>query len=209
MKRYFYIGAVFLVFNSSLLFGQGSTGVITISSGSGIDSDSGATVTPSPTSDPIDLGYYLVANASGNIIISTSGVLGMRMDDATGSAGVDPGWTLLSLTTDNGQVLISCEGIALESFTTSGSAAPMANFDPSASYQWQIINAPDNNLNIIGNLTVDLSQFYNSYNGAFSTYATSSGLFLTYTPIPEPSIASLFAILFPSLLLLKHRLFHG
>jgi hypothetical protein len=207
MKRYFYISAFFLAFNS-LLFGQGSSGVITISSGTGIDADSGGTVMLGPTSDPIDFGYYVAANASGNIIINTSGLLGMRMDDAAGSAGVDPGWTLLALTA-GGQVSINCEGIALESLANSGDPAPISNFDPSASYQWQIINAPNNNLNINGVLTVDLSQFYNSYSGVFSTYATSSSLFLTYTPIPEPSIASLFAILFPSLLLLKHRLFHG
>jgi hypothetical protein len=205
MKRYFYIGAIFLLFNNGLLFGQGD--VIISAGGNPITVNSGATVTPDPTISPIGFGSYSPSITSIGSI-NVSGLLGVQMDDATGSAGSDPGWMLLSMTTDSGQVSFS-GGIALLSFNPSGSADPIPDFNSSASYQWQIINALNNNLNINGNLTVDLSQFYNSYSGVFSTYATSSGLFLTYNPIPEPSAASLLAIFTSSFLLLKHRLFHG
>jgi hypothetical protein len=207
MKRYFYIGAAFLMLGNSVLFGQGD-GDVDITSGGVSITDPGSgiiTVTPYPIiSSPIDFGYSLLANTSGSINIS--GAIGISMDDATGSAGIDPGWTLLSLTSRSGQVSIS-GGIFLESFTTSGGAAPVTDFDPLVSYCWQIINAPENNLNIAGGLTLDLSQFYNSYNGVFSTYATTSDLFLTYTPAPEPSTISLLAISVPSVLFLKRRLF--
>lgn len=247
MKRYFYIGAAFLILGNCLLFGQGE-GTITISdppigSGSGvtvipvsdggiivsdttIDSDNSVSIVASAgieldnvniAGNPISIASptagieindstligttpsLMPINADASIVM-TGSTLGVSMNQASDSAGGNPGWTLWTLTAGD-QVSISTLTLLLI-------ADGLPDFDQSASYSWDVITAPGNNLSLPdGNINLDLSQFYNSYNGVFSTYATPSDLFLTYTPAPEASTISLLAISVPSVLLLRRRLF--
>jgi autotransporter-associated beta strand protein len=109
---------------------------------------------------------------------------------ATGTAGGDLGWGLLDSTgvfQTSGPV-----AVALDSLLTSGDPGSLMDFNPSQTYQWEILQADGG---ISGfqptDWTVDSSQFLNptlpSY--GFSVEQQGSSLFLDYGPllVPEPS----------------------
>lgn len=142
---------------------------ISISSEGGIETDNCSMTGNTPSLMPISAGSSIVMNGS---------TLGIPMNQASSSAGGNPGWALWVLTAGD-QVSLS----GLELLLMAGG---LPDFDPSASYSWNVITAPNANL-FAENLTVNLSQFYNSYNGVFSTMVTPSDVFLNYNPVPEPS----------------------
>ena len=146
-------------------------------------------VSPNPL-QPIVVGtppYFNAAfnNHNPSSSIGINGLIPVYMNASFGLAGGDPGWTLYSFTAGN-QVSLA-GGISLQSYTLSDAVGPTSDFDPLLSYSWNIVTVPNNNLSA-DNLILDLSHFYNPYDGIFSTYATPSNLFLTYTPAPEPSV---------------------
>lgn len=83
----------------------------------------------------------------------------------------------------------------------SGVPAAMDGFDPGQSYSWQFLTATGGVSGFSpGQFTVDTSHFLSPASGAFSVTQSGSGLALTYTAIPEPSVAwlalpSLFIVL--------------
>ncbi len=109
---------------------------------------------------------------------------------AGGTAGGDIGWGLLDSTDvfqTNGPVTVE-----LDSLLTSGDPGLLMDFDPTQTYQWQILQADGG---ISGfqatDWTVDSSQFLNSTlpGYGFSVEQQGSSLFVDYGPVtvPEPS----------------------
>lgn len=180
MKRKKFLSACSLLVLLPLVArAQGAGSIIIFNDGIPLDAGSVTQLATSP--------YYSPSlNAISSFTISG---LSIYMNAASGSASTDPGWTLYTFTAGD-QVTLSGCSISLQSFTIANTAGQVSDFNSFAPYTWQIINAPNDNL-VANGVMVDLSQFQNPYNGVFSTYATSSDLFLTYTPVPEPSTFAL------------------
>ncbi|HWL51939.1 MAG TPA: autotransporter-associated beta strand repeat-containing protein [Chthoniobacteraceae bacterium] len=132
-----------------------------------------------------------------------------EINDATGSAGADPGWDLLNGT---GTLTLTATEldrftIRIASLTLGNDAGEAAHFDASLNYQWMI--ADFGNALAFDPLAfqIDTSLFANAFTGAFTLHrgdeiagADETQLWLVYAAaIPEPST---WALLVAALLLL-------
>ncbi len=125
-----------------------------------------------------------------------------EMNNATGTAGDDPGWDLLSGT---GSLTISATSeskfnILLTTLTLSNVAGNAVNFDNSLAYNWLIADF----VNPIAGFDpsaffINTSGFTNPHGGIFNISLGNSGsiggddtqIFLTYNPIPEPNASAI------------------
>lgn len=135
-----------------------------------------------------------------------------ELNNATGTAGADPGWDLLSgsgtldITASSG----SAFNLLITSLNLGNTAGFATNFSDAGSYNWLIadfatiagFDATDFNINT--------SAFANSFTGTFGVSlggvgvvpGDNSQIFLTYTPVPEPRAALLGSL---GLIALLHR----
>jgi autotransporter-associated beta strand protein len=132
-----------------------------------------------------------------------------EINDATGTAGADPGWDLLIGT---GTLTITATNqspftILVESLGIIGDEIDAANFNEFSSYAWLIAEFSE----IVGfdqsKFAVDTSGFTNLFSGNFAIALVENGgagnrdqLYLTYSAIPEPRVALLAALGFACLL---------
>jgi autotransporter-associated beta strand protein len=132
---------------------------------------------------------------------STDGSYLWEVNNATGTAGANPGWDLLSGTgTLNITSTITDPFVILvTSLQLDNNAGLAANFLDTSSYSWLIADF-DEITGFAPNLfSIDTTNFDNPFTGTFGltmldnggTTATRDGLYLTYTAIPEPSAALL------------------
>ncbi len=119
--------------------------------------------------------------------------------DATGSAGSE--WDLLDIDTLLEITANNSDPFQLELVTLAGSSAgSMVNFDELTAYSWIIAEAPSLSGSFV-HVQIDTSGFQNTIDGSFSLSSDSQGVYLDYTPVPEPaalvlltSIASLWIV---------------
>lgn len=124
-----------------------------------------------------------------------------EINNATGTAGMDPGWDLLSGTgtLDITSTSVSPFNILVTSLTLGNVNGLATNFSDLTSYNWLIadfatINGFDDTA-----FNIDTSAFTNSFTGTFGVSLGGVGelpgddnqIYLTYTAIPEPSAALL------------------
>jgi fibronectin-binding autotransporter adhesin len=124
-----------------------------------------------------------------------------EINNATGTAGADPGWDLLSgsSTLDITAASGSAFNLLITSLTLSNTAGFAANFSDVGSYNWLIadfatitgFDATDFNINTIAFANNFTGIFGVSLGGVGVVPGDNSQIFLTYTPVPEPSAALL------------------
>ncbi len=142
------------------------------------------------------LGTFAPGNSVGNLstgslTIGATGIYEWEMNKANGSAGNSSGgW---DLTTVTGNLLFEPGAtLGIESLGLGNQPGLAEGFDNGASYTWTIATATGT----IGgweNLTIDSSGFQNPFTGSFSLSAPGNLLLLSYTPVPEPTAAAVFA----------------
>lgn len=138
--------------------------------------------------------------STGNQTWGANGSYVWEVNDATGTAGADPGWDLVSGT---GTLTISATSsdkftIYVTSLTLGNTSGDASNFDPSSNYQWLIADFANPVSGFSSDLfNIDVTNFTNltSPGSSFAVVlgndptiigGDNSQLYLTYT-IPEPS----------------------
>lgn len=138
----------------------------------------------------------------------------MEINNATGTAGSDPGWDLVS---GSGALNISANSgspfvIDVTSLGLDNQVGEAINFNSLASYAWIIAD-----FNSITNFaaeafSVDTSNFSNTFEGTFGVAqgggliaGDASQIYLSYTAVPEPRAALLAALGALALLLPRRR----
>lgn len=124
-----------------------------------------------------------------------------EINDATGTAGTDPGWDLLSgsSTLDITAASGSEFNLLLTSLTLANTAGFAANFIDAGSYTWMIadfasitgFDATDFNINTSAFANTFTGTFGVSLGGVGAVPGDNSQIYLTYTPVPEPRAALL------------------
>jgi autotransporter-associated beta strand protein len=127
-----------------------------------------------------------------------------EMNDATGTAGLDPGWDLINGTgtlaitaTDVSQFTIQITSLTLDNL-----AGEAENFDDLLSQYWLLANFASITGFSSDAFALDTSAFSNPFTGNFgialgdtgSIGGTENQIYLTYTAIPEPHTAILGAL---------------
>jgi autotransporter-associated beta strand protein len=124
-----------------------------------------------------------------------------EINNATGSAGADPGWDLLSgssildITATSGGTF----NLLITSLTLSNTTGFATNFSDAGIYNWLIADFATITGFDATDFSINTSAFSNSFTGNFGVSlggvgavpGDSSQIFLTYTPVPEPSAALL------------------
>jgi autotransporter-associated beta strand protein len=124
-----------------------------------------------------------------------------EINDATGTAGGDPGWDLLSGT---GTLTITATDLSpftilVTSLTLANLAGEAVNFADLTNYAWLVADFANPISDFSADaFSINTTGFGNTFTGTFGVArgdAVSGGndtqLFLTYTPVPEPSTALL------------------
>jgi hypothetical protein len=158
----------------------------------GVNVASGSTLSPGNSPGTLTDSGALTLSGGGNYL--------WQSNKADGTAGVDPGWDLESITAGLNITATPASkfNIQVASLTTGDTAGPASDFDPSQSYTWVIASAA-------GGITgfdptafnLDTSNFANSFSGTFGITTSGNNLELTYigAPVPEPTtIAGALAI---------------
>lgn len=124
-----------------------------------------------------------------------------EINNATGTAGADPGWDLLSGsgTLDITAASGSAFNLLITSLTLSNSAGFATNFSDAGSYNWLIADFATITGFDATDFNINTSAFANSFTGIFGVSlggvgvvpGDNSQIFLTYTPVPEPRAALL------------------
>jgi len=159
--------------------------------GSAVTVDGTAIISPSasPGNGPGNLTF------TGGLTLASGGAIHFSLYDADGAPGT--GYSLI--TADGGLSLTaSPNGITfnLVSVNSSGNPASAINFNPSSSYSWMFATSSSaisgfspNQFNLV------LLGFSNPTNGGtFSFSENGNGLYLNFTPVPEPSTWALLGI---------------
>lgn len=180
------IGATSLVASGTTLSGTTTVyGDVTIGGGSVL----------SPGHSPGTL--PVVGNASWD----PSGTFLFEINDATGTAGSDPGWDLFTVT---GTLTITAAAgnpffLDVDSLLLTNSPGDAANFNQASYYSWTFATAAGG---IIGfdplAFLLDLSGFTNLYVGEFTVAQAGNSLNLVYTPtgvVPEPGTLLIWSVL--------------
>lgn len=119
-----------------------------------------------------------------------------EINNATGTAGSDPGWDLI---TGSGTLTISADSfspfnIMLTSLNLSNASDVAANFNSSQNYNWLIADFASISGFSSDAFAINTDDFQNPYSGTFSVSQTDGQLFLNYQVVPEPGITLLLGI---------------
>lgn len=146
-------------------------------------SDAITLIQPGNSSDPIG---QLSLGGGGTSTLDENGTYVWNINDVSGSAGNDPGWSLLTF---SGTLDIQADAtnkftIDINGYNGISLGAP-ANLSH-ANHDFEIIRA-SNITNFNENyFNFDSSDFLNGY-GAWTIYQSGNSLYLRYAPVPEPS----------------------
>ncbi len=134
---------------------------------------------------------------------TTGGSYLWEINDATGTAGTDPGWDLengtgtLNITSTTGSPF----NILVTSLTLANAAGLATNFNSSLSYNWLIADFNAITGFAADAFNVNTSGFTNTFSGTFGVAlgggalpGDNSQIYLTYSPVPEPGTALLGAL---------------
>lgn len=116
-----------------------------------------------------------------------------EMNNATGTAGQDPGWDEIFI---NGSLTIAAtQGdaftIVLTTLTLSNTAGLAANFDGNTNYSWTIAATTGGIVGFdVAKFVIDETAFANTHAGQFSLAAENNNLNLVYT-VPEPTTGAM------------------
>ncbi len=150
--------------------------------------------------DTISPGNSPGSATTGSQTWAASGTYLFEMNNATGTAGADPGWDLLS---GSGTLDISAiDGaefnIKLTSLTLGNAAGLASNFNEALSYTWLLADFGGITGFDAAAFNIDTSTFQNPFTGSFGVSlgggalpGDNSQIYLTYTAIPEPRAALL------------------
>jgi len=139
--------------------------------------------------------------ATGDQTWAGSGSYVWEINNATGTAGTDPGWDLLTGT--GALTLTATSGnkfnINVTSLTLGNVAGDATNFSSVSSYEWMIADFSSAITTFDASaFNIDPSAFSNAATGAFSiargdsiSGGDNTELYLVYTAIPEPSTLAL------------------
>lgn len=125
-----------------------------------------------------------------------------EVNDAAGVAGGPTGWDLFTTT---GSLIIAADGtnpylITVASLLPSNSAGDAVNFDPFATYDWEIASANNGITGFDSNaFVIDASGFTNDLSAvssySFSILQNGNSLYLHYAAVPEPSALLIIGLL--------------
>lgn len=156
------------------LSGTGTTGALTIANGG----------TFAPGNSPGTL-------HSGNTTWAGGGNYLWEINDATGSAGSDPGWDFANI---NGVLSLTATAeskftLQLVSLTLANTAGFAANFNPAENYSFTIASASGGITGFNSSyFAINASGFTNALNGGtWSVAQNGQNVDLVFTAIPEPS----------------------
>ena len=150
--------------------------------------------------DTISPGNSPGTAATGSQTWAAAGTYLFEMNNATGTAGSDPGWDLLS---GSGTLDITAiDGaefnLKLTSLTLANAAGLASNFNDALSYTWLLADFGGINGFDATAFNIDTSTFQNPFTGTFGVAlgggalpGDNSQIYLTYTAVPEPRAALL------------------
>lgn len=186
-------GATFDVSGLTTPFGLGSGQTV-----SGVGTVNGPVALATGTVAP---GVTGAAGGIGTLTMGTTtlgnATLALQMTNASAGAGI--GWDLLQTTS----LTLPADGdvftIDLSSVLGNGSAGPAVGFDPAAAASWRFVGATGISGSFLASrFAVNTSGFANSLGGGSFAVSDSgpdgAGLYLTFTPVPEPSTIALIGI---------------
>ena len=134
---------------------------------------------------------------------TTGGSYLWEINNATGTAGVDPGWDLVNGTgtLDISATNVSPFNILVTSLTLANAGGLATNFNDATSYNWLIADFNSVTNFVADKFFVNTSGFTNTFTGTFDVAlgggalpGDSSQIYLTYTAVPEPGSALLGAL---------------
>ena len=199
-----------LVAGNNQAFGSGS---VTLNGG-GLSVASGVTVTNtlifSGTANVLagngTIGTAITANghnvlSPGNLIgkltfsagltLASGSAISFQIQDATGAAGT--GYDLITVTGGVLNLTATSNTITfnLNSLNSDGNAGAASNFNPNNSYNWTFANSPNANITGFNPNQFHLVNNFTNATGAgtfnFTQSLNQRSLFLSFTPVPEPS----------------------
>lgn len=138
-----------------------------------------------------------------------------ELNNATGTAGADPGWDLLSLTglLDITATSGSTFAINITSLTLGNVAGNAANFVDGNNYSWLIADGGSAITTFAANkFALNTGAFTNTFTGTFAVArgdtvigGDNTQIYLTYTAVPEPATWALLAGAGAFLMVLRRR----
>ncbi|MEO6846906.1 MAG: autotransporter-associated beta strand repeat-containing protein [Chthoniobacterales bacterium] len=150
-------------------------------------------------------GTLAPGNSPGNLSTGAQtweggGTYAWQINDATGTAGLDPGWDTTNIT--GGLIIAATSGdqftIDITSMTLGNAPGDAANFDTTQNYTWTIASASTAISGFdVHSFFLDTSDFSNALDGGHFGIATNgSNLNLTFTAatVPEPATWLLFGL---------------
>lgn len=170
--------------SGGLLYGNGTVEQLVL--------ESGSTLSPGHSPGTMFAGSAVWAGGANFLF---------EINDATGTAGSDPGWDLLDV---SGSLTITASAgneftLDVDSLLLTNSPGDAANFNQANNYSWTFASAAGG---IVGfsplAFLLDLSGFTNLYTGVFSVAQAGNSLNLVYTPtgvVPEPGTLVIWSVL--------------
>lgn len=147
--------------------------------------------------------------ATGSQTWASGGSYLWEVNNATGTAGADPGWDLLTGTgtLDITASLGSEFNLLVTSLTLANAGGTATNFNDATGYTWLIADFDTITGFAANAFNIDTDDFTNPFTGSFGVSlgggflpGDDSQIYLTYTPIPEPGAALLGCLGFLALL---------
>jgi hypothetical protein len=204
--------------NGSILLGgyafMNNTPVINMAAGTVLDgsglqnADAGFVLTNGQTLNSIGTinGGTVITNGTVNPFFGAIGTLALNpegyfatlcggstfvvdMNNATGAAGADPGWSLINVVSNSTLYITATAAapVTIKLVSLTGSDVPgSAAFNPATNNSWRIIQTPNTVQGFnVGAFTINASAFVNDTNSAnFSVSSDGNNVYLNYTAVP-------------------------
>jgi T5SS/PEP-CTERM-associated repeat protein/autotransporter-associated beta strand protein len=180
-------GSVRMKNASGSAFGSGP---VTIATGAHLSGHGGFTgaVQVDGTFSPGDI---IGAATTGSATLDSGGAFRWEINSITGVTGTD--WDLWNIAGSLDLAASSGAPFSLELASLAPDQTPglLAGFDESQSYSWKILTTSDGILGSLDTVTLDASEFQNSFTGSFSLAVQGTDLVLNYVAVPEPSASTI------------------
>lgn len=142
------------------------------------------------------------------------GTFEFELNDATGIAGsTTAGWDLLNAATLSITAGVAEFNIQIFSLDSAQAAGLASNFDELSSYSWLFVDAGSAITTFNANqFLINTAAFQNAFTGTFGIArgdtiigGDDTQLYLTYTPVPEPSVFALLGLSLSALCFRRRR----